>query len=138
MIGKKKEIVLGGKRQKKPAVTTWKGRLTRATLVVLGVSFLFWSVGRSSKETRRSQVMLDISRIEHAVRLFRADFERCPDDLEELFSPPGDAAYLEKITDPWGQPYKLVCPDPRSAGDVKVVSGGPNRTLEGRDNVTSL
>ncbi len=138
MIGKKKDIVLGGKRQKKPAATTWKGRLTRVMLVLLGVSFLFWSVGRSRRETRQTQVMLDISRIEHAVRLFRADFERCPDSLEELFAPPGEAVYLEELTDPWGRPYEMRCPDPGSAGDVKVVSGGPDRTLEGRDNVTSL
>ena len=81
---------------------------------------------------------MEISRIEHATRLFRADNGRCPDDMEELFEPPGDRIYLTRMVDPWQQPYRLVCPSAFDPGGVQVVSGGPDGSFGGEDNISSF
>jgi hypothetical protein len=107
------------------------------SLIVLAC-YLLWSVGFISERTRNRQALLDISRIKHSARLFRADHGRCPDNLEELAAPPGDTIYLVEYKDPWGQPYKLICPSRTDPGGVDVLSGGPDRTFGGRDTISSL
>ena len=102
------------------------------------IIYLLWSAGFISERTRMRQALLDISRIRHAARLFRADHGRCPDNLEELAQPPGDIKYLTGYTDPWGQPYKLICPSRQDPGGVDVLSGGPDRSFGGRDTISSL
>ena len=102
------------------------------------VSYLFWAMGLMSEKTRIKQAMLDISRIEHATRLFRADHGRCPDNLDELVSPPGDTRYLVDYADPWGEPYRLICPSRFDPGGAEVLSGGPDRSFTGDDTISSL
>jgi hypothetical protein len=87
---------------------------------------------------RVRQAHLDISRISHAARLFRADFQRCPDDIDELVKPPEGAAYLQPLIDPWGNPYRMVCPAWHDENDVQIISDGPDGHPLGRDNISTL
>jgi len=132
-------ITLGNKgRRRKPLGPT--GRRLRALIIgFAAVGCVAWSLAEMDEQTRFRQAQLDISRIEHAARLFRADYGRCPASVEELRDPPDRAQpYLEEVDDPWGNAYRLVCPARLDPGGVDVVSHGPDGSLAGDDNVKSL
>ena len=135
---KKPLYILGEKRRVRPATRSLQRRLTAGIILVLALSYLFWAMASMNERTRLKQALLDISRIQHAARLFRADHGRCPDNLDELVSPPEDRKYIINFKDPWGKPYKLVCPSRRDPGGVEVLSGGPDRSFKGDDTITSL
>ena len=130
--------ILGEKRRVRPATRSLKRRLVATFVLVIVVSYLFWAMGAMNERTRLKQALIDISRIQHAARLFRADHSRCPDDLKELITPPGDIQYLVNYEDPWGKPYKLICPARHDPGGVEVLSGGPDRSFQGNDTISSL
>lgn len=130
--------ILGQKRRVSPATVRLRRRLIGIVVSLSVISYLFWSMGLMSEKTRIKQALLDISRIEHAARLFRADHGRCPDNLDELIAPPGKTRYLMKYDDPWGQPYRLICPARFDPGGVEVLSGGPDRNFDGNDTISSL
>ena len=109
---------------------------TAACAVVLG--YVSWSVNALEEETRIKQALLDVSRIQHAARLFRADHGRCPIDMDELVTPPGEHRYLRSAVDPWGQAYRLTCPSRSDPGGVDVASGGPDGSFAGNDTISSL
>jgi hypothetical protein len=132
-------IVLGDKgRRRKPLGPT--GRRVRALFIgFAAIGCVAWSLAEMDEQTRIRQAQLDISRIEHAARLFRADFGRCPAGVQELRTPPeGAQAYLDEVEDPWGNVYRLVCPARLDPGGVDVSSDGPDGSLAGDDNVKSL
>jgi type II secretory pathway pseudopilin PulG len=106
--------------------------------VMVVVSYLFWAMGMINEQTRTKQALIDISQIEHAARLFRADHDRCPDNIDELVNPPGKSQYLTDNRDPWGSPYRLTCPARRDPGGVSVISGGPDGSFDGYDTISSL
>ena len=135
---KKYTYILGEKKKVRSSSHKLKTRIVVLLVLLCTTSYLMWSVGFLNQRTRIRQAMLDISRIKHAARLFRADFGRCPDSLEELASPPSGVRYLSSIKDPWGMQYKLVCPAGLDPGGVEVLSGGPDRSFEGRDTISSL
>jgi type II secretory pathway pseudopilin PulG len=97
-----------------------------------------WAVLATERRTLEKQALVDISRIEQAIRLFRADFGRCPENMDELVKPPERASYLQKKEDPWGQPYQVICPARFDPGGAEVMSGGPDRSFAGSDNISSL
>ncbi len=130
--------ILGEKRRVSPTTARLRRRLVSVAAVLLVVSYLFWAMGLMSEQTRIKQALLDISRIEHATRLFRADHGRCPDNLDELVAPPGKTRYLLSYDDPWGKPYRLICPARFDPGGVEVLSGGPDRSFQGNDTISSL
>ncbi len=131
-------IILGDKRGYRRSSGKLIRRLSYTFTGVFLVSYLFWAMDLMNERTQIKQALVDISRIEHATRLFRADHGRCPDDLEELNTPPGKRKYLELIQDPWEQPYRLNCPARFDPGGVEVMSGGPDQSLGGEDNISSL
>lgn len=97
-------------------------RIVLAAMVVIGC--VAWSLDAMDERTRERQALLDISRIGHAARLFRADFGRCPADVGELAAPPEGVPYLGRVEDPWGRPYRMTCPSRRDPGGVDVISLG--------------
>jgi type II secretory pathway pseudopilin PulG len=131
---------LGEKRRVSPSTARLRRRLIALGLLLCVMSYLFWSMGLMNEKTRIKQALLDISRIQHAARIFRADHGRCPDNLDELVSPPGPGKikYLTGYDDPWGKPYKLICPARLDPGGVEVLSGGPDRSFLGNDTISSL
>lgn len=131
-------IALGDQRPQRRSAGRLRRRVRNTVVVGLAISYLAWAKGTMDEETRVRQAQVDISRIEHAVRLFRADHGRCPDDLTELTAARDGDRYLNTTVDPWGQPYRLGCPALRDPGGVEVVSGGPDGSLAGRDNISSL
>ncbi len=131
-------IIIGGKKRASQPTRRLIRRLVGVLAGILATSYVFWAMGEIDEQTRVKQALIDISRIEHAARLFRADHGRCPDGLEELVSPPGDALYLTGYQDPWGQSYRLTCPAQFDEGGVQVTSGGPDRSFEGNDTISSL
>lgn len=50
---------------------------------------------------------------------------------------PQAAALDDQLRDPWGAPFALTCSDQPADQRVGVISGGPDRTLGTRDDVTS-
>ncbi|MBN2716185.1 MAG: type II secretion system protein GspG [Deltaproteobacteria bacterium] len=134
MFGRSK-IILGkkGHRRRKLGPLALKVRAVSIFLSV--VLFVGWSTGWMANKRRVRQAQLDISRIVHAARLFRADYGRCPHNLEELVTPPEGAPYLRPLTDPWGQPYVLHCPSSIAPEDVDVQSLGPDGETTTEDNV---
>lgn len=135
---KRTDIILGDRRGFRRSSDILKRRLTKIVLAVLVLSYLFWAAADFDEEIRRRQALVDISRIEKATRLFRADLGRCPDDIEELFTPPSKRRYLERCIDPWGADYRLTCPAPRDPGGVIIVSGGPDGNATKKDDISSL
>jgi hypothetical protein len=132
-------IVVGDKgRRRRPLGPT--GRRVRVLLFgFAAVGCVAWSLAAMNEQTMIKQAQLDISRIEHAARLFRADFGRCPASVEELRLPPeGAQPYLDEVDDPWGNAYRLVCPARLDPGGVDVSSNGPDGSLAGDDNIKSL
>lgn len=130
--------VLGEKRRVSPAAVRLRRRIVVVAALLFAVSYFAWSMGFVNQKTRIKQALIDISRIQHAARLFRADHGRCPSNLDELISPPKGMRYLLDSVDPWGQPYKLVCPARMDPGAVEVMSGGPDSSFEGNDTISSL
>jgi hypothetical protein len=130
--------ILGEKRRVTPRTARLRRRIIASAVVLCVMSYLFWAMGLMDEKTRIKQALLDISKIQHAARLFRADFGRCPDTLEELVSPPGKTHYIKQHDDPWGQPYRLICPARFDPGGVEVLSGGPDRSFTGNDTISSL
>jgi type II secretory pathway pseudopilin PulG len=132
-------IVVGDKgRRRRPLGPV--GRRVRALFVgFVAAGCVAWSLGEMDERTRIKQAQLDISRIEHAARLFRADFGRCPTNVQELRAPPGGAQrYVEEVDDPWGNAYRLLCPARLDPGGVDVSSDGPDGSLAGDDNIANL
>lgn len=135
---RKPMYILGEKRRVRPATRSLKHRLAAVIVLVSGLLYMFWAMASMNERTRLKQALLDISRIQHAARLFRADHDRCPDGIDELASPPSDRKYLLSYEDPWGKPYKLICPARKDPGSVEVFSGGPDRSFKGNDTISSL
>jgi type II secretory pathway pseudopilin PulG len=134
---KPKPIILGDKRgYRRPSKLN--GRFIGVCACIFVLNFVLWSMHSLNERARVKQALVDISRIEHAARLFRADHGRCPEDLEELVLPPSDRRYLQPTRDPWRQPYKLTCPARLDPGGVEVISGGPDKSIKGNDNISSL
>jgi hypothetical protein len=132
-------IVLGDGDRRPRALGRW-GRWLKWALVASGVlSCAGLSVNSIDEEMRVRQAELDVSRIGHAARLFRADEGRCPTGVGELAAPPdGRVPYLQATADPWGRPYRIVCPGRREPAGVDVASGGPDGDATAADNITSL
>jgi type II secretory pathway pseudopilin PulG len=107
-------------------------------VILVAAGCVAWSMDAVDERTRARQALLDVSRIGHAARLFRADHGRCPVGIAELAAPPAGAAYLERVEDPWGQSYRLTCPARLDPGGVDVVSLGPDGSPAGEDNLSSL
>ncbi|MBN2343877.1 MAG: type II secretion system protein GspG [Deltaproteobacteria bacterium] len=136
MFGRK-EFVLGKKGHRRKKLGPLARRIRAISVVTLIVLFMGWSIGFMSNRRRVRQAQLDISRIAHAARLFRADFGRCPAGVEELSAPPEGTPYLRAMKDPWGKPYILQCPAFQDSEDVDVVSLGPDGEESGEDDVKS-
>lgn len=135
---KKYTYILSEKKKVRSASHNLRRKLAVLAVLMCMVAYLLWSMGFLDNRTRVRQTMLDISRIKHAARLFRADHGRCPDSLEELVSSKDGVQYLSTIRDPWGEPYKLVCPAGLDPGGVDVLSGGPDKSFSGNDTISSL
>jgi hypothetical protein len=137
---KRQGAIILGEKDRRPRVFGRWGKRLKWALVAFGVlSCAGLSVSSIDEEMRVRQAELDVSRIGHAVRLFRADANRCPTGLAELESPPDDRTpYLRVENDPWGRPYKLACPAYRDPAGVDVVSGGPDGDETAADNISSL
>ena len=132
-----KEILLSNTKHT-PKRTSVIIKRIKIWFVVLSLTlFLILSVKWMEKERRVKQAQIDISRISHAVRLFRADFGRCPSNVNELIVPPEGAPYISPTPDPWGRSYELICPARWDMEDVDVISKGPDPQVS-KDNIKSL
>jgi hypothetical protein len=136
---KPRPILIGDKDRRPGALGRW-GRRMKWALFALGIaSCAGFSMSSLGEEMRVRQAELDVSRIGHAARLFRADFGRCPTGISELTVPPeGRTPYVRAVNDPWERPYRITCPARLDPAEVDVVSGGPDGDRTGDDNISSL
>ena len=130
-------IVLGDKKRRR-SIGKMGRRLRWMVIALVAAGCVGWSLETMEEQTRVRQAQVDISRIGHAARLFRADFGRCPVDVDELVEPPEGTSYLSGARDPWGRKYEIECPARLDPGGVDVVSGGPDGDRTGADNISSL
>jgi hypothetical protein len=136
---KKGGIVLGDKDRRPRALGQWGRRLKWAVVAFGVLSCAGLSVSSIDEEMRVRQAELDVSRIGHAVRLFRADANRCPSGgVSSSARPDGIAPYLRVENDPWDRPYQMACPARSDPTEVDVVSGGPDGDVTAADNISSL
>ena len=138
MMRERPQIILGGTEGKKKRPGGIRQRIYRLLLVSAVVVFVVLSMQSMTRASRVRQAQLDIARIGHAARLFRADFGRCPSGLQELVSPPEGTSYIAAGSDPWGNPYEVVCPSSQSDSDVEVYSLGPDGMPAGKDNIATV
>ncbi|MBN2802871.1 MAG: type II secretion system protein GspG [Deltaproteobacteria bacterium] len=136
-MGRNKEILLGKKRHASKKSGALIRKIQIWSFIISLIFFAVLSVKWMEKERRIKQAQIDISRIAHAVRLFRVDFGRCPSGVEELTIPPEGAPYISPVSDPWGRSYKLECPAKWDQDDVDVISSGPDPEIS-KDNIKSL
>jgi hypothetical protein len=138
-ILRRKPLLLGGGSRKKerPLGKVRRARIRNAILVVLGVLVGVWAVQYSRIRGQRQQALMEVLRLQEAVRAFRWDYERCPHDLEELSYPPagGRAYYSKELRDPWDRPYRMVCPGRLFEGSADVSSPGPDGEMYTNDDV---
>ena len=138
MMKSKGNIILGDKKRRgrSRSRTVRRVRLISCFIVISVIAIIATIANEQRARIRQAQI--DVSRISHAARLFRADFGRCPIGIEELINPPGRPPYVDFSEDPWGRPYNLQCPAYYDLGSVAVVSGGPDGDQSGRDNISSF
>jgi hypothetical protein len=137
---KKARPILIGEKDKRPRALGRWGKRLKWVFVAFGVASCAGASMRSlDTEMRVRQAELDVSRIGHAARLFRADFGRCPAGISELAAPPeGRTPYVRSAKDPWERPYRIACPARLDPAQVDVISGGPDGDKTGEDNISSL
>ena len=133
-----KRITVGGGEIRRYRFCALRRKVLRWGALVGLVVRVGWSMATMKHQMRVRQVHLDISRISHAARLFRADFQRCPATIDELVHPSEGLSYLQEVIDPWGNPYRMVCPSLHDETDVQVISNGPDGDPLGRDNFSTL
>jgi type II secretory pathway pseudopilin PulG len=134
---REERIVIGDSRGNRRRASPLVRKLRVLLLTLIAAGCVAWSVDAVDDRTRVRQARLDISRIGHAARLFRADFGRCPAGVAELAAPPAGSPYLERVEDPWGRPYRLTCPARLDPGGVDVASLGASGNPGGEDNISS-
>jgi general secretion pathway protein G len=106
-------------------------------IVVAIIGMILGGVGvmafNQLKKARLEQAKRDVASIKGAVGLFGAQSEEpCPKSIEEL----KEGKYVNKLRDPWGQPYKLKCPSEHD-DDADVWSSGPDRKEGTEDDIRS-
>ena len=130
--------------------------LERALLIGLaGLGFFIvtrhFMPERGCRMSKRTRAAADIRRsgaISYAIKHFKYDFGRYPNQLNELLRPPPtdgvDAKahpYLELsqdlLIDPWGNHYQFLCPAQRSKEDFDLWSCGPNGVCGDADDISN-
>lgn len=98
-----------------------------SVLAALIVPKFFGRVG----EAKRSAAKTNIAEIEKAIDMFRYDYERLPNSLDELITQPSDipaekwkepALKAKNLLDPWGRPF--VYRNPGQQGIFDLLSLG--------------
>lgn len=130
-------LVKSSRKKERPAAKVRRARIRNAVIAVLGILVVLWSVQYSRIRGQRKQALVEILRLQEAVKEFRWDHGRCPHELEELSFPPagGQAYYRRSYDDPWSRPYAMVCPGRLFVDSADVVSAGPDGEMYTNDDV---
>lgn len=119
--------------------------LVMAILAALAAVVVPSLVGRG-KEAQVRKAALDIKSLETAIKVFESDCHDLPKKLEDLLVQPSDVPagkwkgpYLEQEAelpkDPWGNPYKYVCPGSHRTHSFDLYSFGPDGQDGGSDDI---
>jgi hypothetical protein len=130
-------LVKGARKKERPIAKVRRARIRNAILAVLGLAVVVWSVQYSRIRGQRKQALVEILRLQEAVREFRWDHDRCPHDLMELSTPPagGQAYYRKSLEDPWRRPYRMICPGRLFTESADLASAGPDGEMYTNDDV---
>jgi general secretion pathway protein G len=87
------------------------------------------------EQTRRAATRASIAAIGNAIEIYQLDTGRLPVTLNNLFTSSGEpnwsGPYLKggaaSLNDVWATPFSYKA----ASGNYKVISAGPNRSLEG-------
>jgi hypothetical protein len=113
-----------------PAFAWVSRRRAGAVALFAAVALLAWSVWSVDDRRRRTNATrAAIRSVMVATEAFRADYGRCPRDLDELARPSEVAGvtgrYLhEPRLDGWGQTLAFTCPGGKHPSSADVVSRG--------------
>ena len=124
------------RRTRRSGFTLMEVLLVLAILGVIAAMVVPQLLGQLSTAKKRT-AELDIKSIERAVSLYTGENDdEFPENLKALFEPQPDEEgnrrkpYLDKILDPWDQPYNYEKPTDQGALRPRIWSNGPNRTNE--------
>lgn len=112
-------------------------------VVILGIlsAFIVPKVISYPDKTKRKKAAIEINNIIRALDLFYTDTGKYPttaEGLETLVKDPGNIdnynpeGYIEKTTDPWGNPYVYICPGVNNKFDIESYG------KDGEDGGTGL
>ncbi len=78
--------------------------------VVLIIGLLIAAVGGPIAQVLfqggKTRIKTDISSLESHIKIYKSQFFRYPDSLEDLLTPPDGPPFLDRMpTDPWGNEY---------------------------------
>ncbi|MFY9344203.1 MAG: type II secretion system major pseudopilin GspG [Planctomycetota bacterium] len=108
-------------------------------IVILGLlaTLVVQSVGDSSDKAREQTARSNCVSIAAAVRLFRAEKGKLPENLEELVTKDEKGrSYLEELpADPWNHPYELRLGD--NPNEWEVISVGMDGSPGTEDDLSS-
>jgi len=85
-------------------------------------------VWRSYEDAQKGVAKTTATQISSAAQQFKLQFQRLPENIEELFQPPdGHTPFIEQkaLQDPWGNPFRYDASGPRNGGmkpDVWAVA----------------
>jgi len=125
----------------------WAGRggftLVEVMLVVaiLGIlaTVVIGSFGGKQKQAQINAARAGIASLSTAVDLYEVDTGRYPPNLSALVnsdgSPNWNGPYVKSLKDPWGQDFQFTAVSDRS---YKIISGGPDRSIGGSDDISSF
>ena len=109
-----------------------------SVLAALIVPKFFGRIG----EAKRGAAQAKAAEIEKAVDMFRYDYERFPNTLDELVNQPADipgekwkspALKAKDLTDPWGRQYVYRCPGQHGTFDLLSLGADGQEGGEGED-----
>ncbi|HWE04596.1 MAG TPA: type II secretion system major pseudopilin GspG [Tepidisphaeraceae bacterium] len=117
-------------------------------LVILAVlaSIVVVNFGSVNRKKDEAKVKTDISNLDTALEMYKADMGDYPPSLDGLIAPPGNAntwhgPYVKRgmPQDPWGHAYIYVYPGQHLANgfDLSSQGDGHGGTTEGLDNWTA-
>ena len=98
---------------------------------------LWRHIGEAKQSVAKSNIVV----LENAVNIFRYDYDRWPNMLEELVSRPADIDEIEwkppsirakDLLDPWGHPF--LYKQPGDHGEVDIYSLGKDGQEGGEDD----
>lgn len=110
-------------------------------VTILGIiaSIVGIQVANQLEEAKVDTARIQMADIGKALDLFKVKFNKYPQSLSELVTPPeGKKPLMERIPkDPWDNDYIYIFPGQHNPGKFDLQSKGPDEQTDSEDDVTN-